>query len=96
MSRVHVKKKHLSLFFLIDLLVLLYRKTTIEKHICVVKPSRVAVKDTTESELLKKELESLRGQIKMREKEVDLAQLSLNLHKKELERVRQRKRSRVS
>lgn len=73
-----------------------YRKPTYEKNICIVKPHKIAVKDTTQSELMKRELESLRGQIKMAEKDVDLSQLSLNLHKKQVERVKEMKQKKVN
>ncbi|KAI7898603.1 uncharacterized protein BX663DRAFT_524057 [Cokeromyces recurvatus] len=65
-------------------------KTTRETDIRVVKPSKIAVKDTSQMDLLKKELEALKNKIKENKNALDLARLSLNLHKKELERARER------
>jgi hypothetical protein len=63
-----------------------YRKTSSKNDIRLIKPVRFAVKDTTHMDLLRKELDSLRYSIKEQEKTLELSKLSLNLHKRQLEK----------
>lgn len=63
-----------------------YRKISSKSDIRLIKPARFAVKDTTHMDFLKKELDSLRYSIKDQEKVLELSRLSLNLHKRQLEK----------
>ncbi|KAI8091208.1 uncharacterized protein B0P05DRAFT_583733 [Gilbertella persicaria] len=63
-------------------------KAARQSDIRIVLPTRIAVKDTTQSDLLKQELETLRVQIKENEKELELSRLGLNLRKRELEKAK--------
>ncbi|KAI8367402.1 hypothetical protein EDC96DRAFT_151808 [Choanephora cucurbitarum] len=63
-------------------------KAARQSDIRIVIPTRLAVKDITQSDLLKRELEALKIQIKESEKELELARLGLSLHKRELEKAK--------
>ncbi|KAI8355151.1 hypothetical protein BD560DRAFT_209407 [Blakeslea trispora] len=63
-------------------------KAARQGDIRTVIPTRLAVKDITQSDQLKRELEALKIQIKEAEKELELARLGLGLHKRELDKAR--------
>ncbi|KAI9486876.1 MAG: hypothetical protein EXX96DRAFT_550914 [Benjaminiella poitrasii] len=71
-------------------------KAARESDIRIVKPLKIAVKDTSQIDLLKKELEDLKAKIKENENALDLSRLSLNLHKKELERAKERQSRKIA
>ncbi|KAI8968290.1 hypothetical protein BDF20DRAFT_839412 [Mycotypha africana] len=71
-----------------------------EKKICapaelgdlrLIIPARIAVKDTSNSRDLYKEIDSLKMQIKCLEKAVDISRMSLNLYKREYQKAKEKR-----
>jgi hypothetical protein len=63
------------------------RKVARLNDIRIVLPIKLAVKDTTQIDLMRRELESKKYSIREYQKTLELARLSLNLRKRELERT---------